>query len=130
MLSHFYDIIKEEWSEMMRDLKYILGYLKYFKKDLILAISLIIIETIFELIIPFLMKDIIDEGIHNENMNQILISGGLIIGCALISLVTGHFYAKYNARLVTNFSYALRKDLFQKIQGYSFSNLEIGRAHV
>ena len=31
----------------MRDLKYILGYLKYFKKDLILAISLIIIETIF-----------------------------------------------------------------------------------
>ncbi len=108
----------------MRDLKYILGYLKYFKKDLILAISLIIIETIFELIIPFLMKDIIDEGIHNENMNQILISGGLIIGCALISLVTGHFYAKYNARLVTNFSYALRKDLFQKIQGYSFSNLD------
>lgn len=108
----------------MKDLKYILRYLKHFKKDLILALTLIILESVFELIIPFLMKDIIDEGIHNENMNQILLSGGLIIGCAIISLVTGHFYAKYNARLVTNFSYALRKDLFQKIQEYSFANLD------
>lgn len=108
----------------MKDLKYILRYLKHFKKDLILALTLIILESVFELIIPFLMKDIIDEGIHNENMNQILFSGGLIIGCAIISLVTGHFYAKYNARLVTNFSYVLRKDLFQKIQEYSFANLD------
>lgn len=108
----------------MRDLKFILKYLLRFKKDLVLAISLIVIETVFELIIPFLMKDIIDEGIHNQNMNQILLSGGLIIGCAIISLITGHFYAKYNARLITNFSYVLRKDLFSKIQEYSFSNLD------
>ncbi len=108
----------------MKDLAYILRYLKYYKKDLIMAISLIVFETVFELIIPFLMKDIIDKGIKNSDMNQILLSGGLIIGCALISLLTGHFYAKYNARLVTNFSYHLRQEVFAKIQSFSFSNLD------
>lgn len=108
----------------MKDLAYILRYLKYYKKDLIMAIGLIVFETVFELIIPFLMKDIIDKGIKNSDMNQILLSGGLIIGCALISLLTGHFYAKYNARLVTNFSYHLRQEVFAKIQSFSFSNLD------
>ncbi len=108
----------------MRDLKAILAYLLRFKKDLILAVSFVIIESAFELIIPFLMKDIIDKGIYEENMKQILLSGGLIMICALVSLITGHFYAKYNARLVTNFSYTLRQEVFQKIQQYSFSNLD------
>lgn len=108
----------------MKDLAYILRYLKYYKKDLTMAIGLIVFETVFELIIPFLMKDIIDKGIKNSDMNQILLSGGLIISCALISLLTGHFYAKYNARLVTNFSYHLRQEVFAKIQSFSFSNLD------
>ncbi|MDE6407321.1 MAG: ABC transporter ATP-binding protein/permease [Anaeroplasmataceae bacterium] len=108
----------------MKDIRFIFKYLGKFKKDLFLAIFFVIVETIFELFIPFLMKDIIDEGIHNGNMKQILISGALIIGCSLFSLITGHFYAKYNARLVTNYSYTLRQEAFQKIQGYSFSNLD------
>ncbi|MDE7106218.1 MAG: ABC transporter ATP-binding protein/permease [Anaeroplasmataceae bacterium] len=108
----------------MKDLRFIFRYLKKFKKDLFLAMGFVVIETIFELFIPFLMKDIIDKGIQNGDMQQILISGGLIIGCAFFSLITGHFYAKYNARLVTNFSYTLRQETFQKIQEYSFSNLD------
>ncbi|MDE6240877.1 MAG: ABC transporter ATP-binding protein/permease [Anaeroplasmataceae bacterium] len=108
----------------MKDLRFILKYLGKFKKDLFLAIFFVVVETIFELFIPFLMKDIIDEGIHEGDMKQILISGGLIIGCALFSLITGHFYAKYNARLVTNYSYTLRQEAFQKIQEYFFSNLD------
>ncbi|MDE7384361.1 MAG: ABC transporter ATP-binding protein/permease [Anaeroplasmataceae bacterium] len=108
----------------MKDLRFILKYLGKFKKDLFLATFFVVVETIFELFIPFLMKDIIDEGIHEGDMKQILISGGLIIGCALFSLITGHFYAKYNARLVTNYSYTLRQEVFQKIQEYSFSNLD------
>lgn len=108
----------------MRDLCFIFRYLKRYKKDLFLAIAFVVIETIFELCIPFLMKDIIDEGIHEKDLKQILISGGLIIGCALFSLITGHFYAKYNARLVTNYAFTVRQEAFQKIQEYSFSNLD------
>ncbi|MDE5565475.1 MAG: ABC transporter ATP-binding protein/permease, partial [Anaeroplasmataceae bacterium] len=68
--------------------------------------------------------DIIDKGIQNSDMQQIMISGCLIIGCALVSLITGHFYATFNARMVTNFSYRLREEVFSKIQEYSFSNLD------
>ncbi|MDE7213273.1 MAG: ABC transporter ATP-binding protein/permease [Anaeroplasmataceae bacterium] len=108
----------------MKDLRFILKYLGRFKKDMFLAIFFIVVETTFELFIPFLMKDIIDQGIHEQDMKQILISGALIIGCALVSLLTGHFYAKFNARLVTNYAYTLRQEAFQKIQEYSFSNLD------
>lgn len=108
----------------MDDLKYIYKYLLKFPKELITTIILVVVETVFELIIPFLMKDIIDEGITNGDMNQILISGALIIGCAIVSLITGHFYSRFNARLITNFSYSLREDAFTKIQTYSFANLD------
>ncbi|MDE6660390.1 MAG: ABC transporter ATP-binding protein/permease, partial [Anaeroplasmataceae bacterium] len=108
----------------MKDLRFVLKYLGRFKKDMFLAIFFIVVETAFELFIPFLMKDIIDQGIHEQDMKQILISGILIIGCALVSLLTGHFYAKFNARLVTNYAYTLRQEAFQKIQEYSFSNLD------
>ena len=47
----------------MKDLKYILSYLKYYKKDLFVTLALVIVETVFELVIPFLMSDIIDLGI-------------------------------------------------------------------
>ena len=108
----------------MKDLIYILKYLKYYKKDLIITLILVIIETVFELIIPFLMRDIINKGVENQDMNQILLNGCLIIGCAIISLVTGHLYSRANAKLVTSFSYKLREETFKKIQTYSFANID------
>ena len=44
----------------MKDLKKVLSHLKYDKKDMIISILLIIIECAFELVIPFVMKDIIN----------------------------------------------------------------------
>lgn len=108
----------------MNDLMRILGYLKKDKKNLFMTILLVIIETAFELLIPFLMKDIINNGIKNQDMMAIVYSGGWIILCALVSLVFGHFYSIFNAKLVTNFSYTLREEVYSKIQEYSFSNLD------
>lgn len=108
----------------MKDLKFILSYLKYFKKDLIITLTLVIVETVFELIIPFLMSDIIDKGIEQKDVNQIWISGSLIVACAIISLITGHFFSRSNARLVTKFSHKLRSEVFKKIQTYSFANID------
>ncbi len=108
----------------MHDLKRILGYLKPYKKELIITLLLVVVETFFELIIPFLMKDIIDIGIEQGNIREVMIIGMEIIGCAIISLVTGHFYSRYNAKLVTHFSYHLREEAFKKIQDFSFSNLD------
>lgn len=108
----------------MNDLFYIYKYLKACKKDFFLASFFIVIETAFELIIPFLMKDIINIGVLNGDLKQILLSGLLIILCALLSMLTGHLYAIFNARLVTGFSYNLRDALFKKIESLSFRDLD------
>ncbi len=108
----------------MKDLKRVLSYLLKDKKSLILTISLVVVETAFELIIPFLMKDIINLGVEEEDMHQILISGLLIILCALVSLITGHLYSIFVGKTISNYTYNLRRDLFDKIQTYSFTNLD------
>lgn len=108
----------------MKDLKAILKYLMKDKKNFIITTLLIIVETSFELVIPFLMKDIINEGVNKSDMKQILISGLLIIACAVISFITGHLYSIFMGKVVSNFTYNLRKDLYNKIQTYSFSNLD------
>lgn len=108
----------------MKDLKRVLSYLLKDKKSLILTISLVVVETAFELIIPFLMKDIINLGVEKEDMHQILISGLLIILCALVSLITGHLYSIFVGKTISNYTYNLRRDLFDKIQTYSFTNLD------
>lgn len=108
----------------MKDLKRVLSYLLKDKKSLILTIALVVVETAFELIIPFLMKDIINLGVEREDMHQILISGLLIILCALVSLITGHLYSIFVGKTISNYTYNLRRDLFDKIQTYSFTNLD------
>lgn len=70
----------------MKDLKKVLSHLKYDKKDMIISILLIIIECAFELVIPFVMKDIINKGIEQGNMNAILMYGGIVIGLSLIHI--------------------------------------------
>ncbi len=108
----------------MKDLMRILAYLKRDKINLIMTIFLVVVETAFELLIPFFMKDIINNGIKNQDIMAIIYSGAWIILCSLVSLIFGHFYSIFNAKLVTNFSYTLREEVYSKIQEYSFSNLD------
>ena len=106
------------------DLKKVLSYLKYDKKDMIISILLIIIECAFELVIPFVMKDIINKGIEQGNMNAILMYGGIVIGCAILSVITGHMYSIFNARAISNYVYHLRLEVYKSIQSFSFANLD------
>ena len=108
----------------MKDLKKVLSYLKYDKKDMIISILLIIIECAFELVIPFVMKDIINKGIEQGNMNAILMYGGIVIGCAILSVITGHMYSIFNARAISNYVYYLRLEVYKSIQSFSFANLD------
>ena len=108
----------------MKDLKKVLSYLKYDKKDLILSMLLIVVECAFELVIPFVMKDIINKGIEQGNMNAILMYGGIVIGCAVLSVITGHMYSIFNARAISNYIYNLRLEVYKSVQGFSFANLD------
>ena len=104
--------------------KQFFGYFKNYKKYLYLSAVVVILETLFELIIPLIMADIIDIGVANKDRNYILIKGGLMIICALLSLGLGLLYAKTAAKAGQGFGYELRKAQYQKIQEFSFKNTD------
>lgn len=104
--------------------KQFFGYFKNYKKYLYLSAVFVILETLFELIIPLIMADIIDIGVANKDRNYILIKGGLMIICALLSLGLGLLYAKTTAKAGQGFGYELRKAQYQKIQEFSFKNTD------
>lgn len=104
--------------------KQFFGYFKNYKKYLYLSAVFVILETLFELIIPLIMADIIDIGVANKDRNYIQIKGGLMIICALLSLGLGLLYAKTAAKAGQGFGYELRKAQYQKIQEFSFKNTD------
>lgn len=105
-------------------LKRLFPYMKKYKKYMILSCICVIAETMFELVIPILMADIIDVGVANNDQAYILQRGALMIVCALLALILGVLYARYAATAGQGFGAELRKDEFQKVQSFSFANTD------
>ena len=108
---------------------------KYFntvKKDLIMVPFLIFIEVIFEILIPVFMGKLIDDGIKTTdalgnaapNQNIIFMYGGLMIVSAVIALIFGILVTKKVSKVSTEFGHNLRQAQFEKIQSYSFENID------
>src|SRR5690554_828180 len=103
---------------------------KYFstvKKDLILVPILVIVEVIFEILIPVFMSKLIDDGINavgGPNQQLIYIYAGLMVGSAIIALYFGIRVTKTTAKVATEFGHNLRQAQFEKIQEYSFENID------
>lgn len=85
-------------------------------------------EVVMEVIIPFIMAKIIDDGIGangGQGDLQFVIRYGLImIGCACISLVCGVLGTVSSTYGAQGFAYTLRNRLFNKIQNFSFANID------
>ncbi|TCL60411.1 ATP-binding cassette subfamily B protein [Kineothrix alysoides] len=105
-------------------MKKFLVYTKDYKKELILAIICIEVETVFELIIPMIMADIIDVGIVNRDRGYILWKGFQMVACAAISLWLGILYARFTAACGNGIGAAIRAAEFKKMQTYSFPNTD------
>lgn len=105
-------------------LKRLTVYFHKYRKELIGSIVCVATEAAFELIIPLIMADIIDVGIANHDKNYILVKSATMIICALIALCLGILYAHLSARAGQGFGAELRKAEYQKIQGFTFSNMD------
>ena len=99
-------------------------YAKKYQRYFLLACACIIGETVFELVIPVLMANIIDVGVANKDTNYIVIQGILMVVCACIAYVLGVLYARFAARAGQGFGAELRKDEFEKVQNFSFANTD------
>jgi len=104
--------------------KRLLVYLKDYKKESVLAPLLKMTEAGFELFVPLVIAQIIDNGINTGNKVFILKMGLLLLLLAAVGLtcsVTAQYFA---ARAATGFSASLRHGLFKHIEGLSFSELD------
>ena len=109
-------------------LKKLFSSLREYKKSALISPIFIGIEVIFEMLIPTLMAMIIDNGLNGNNgkgdMNFIIVMGLITLGVAMLSLLSGIQASKYASYASAGFAKNLRKDLFSKIQSFSFTNID------
>ena len=108
----------------MNDLKRLYGYMGPYRKDMALGMLLVVIESAFEMVIPILMSNIIDDGVARADVHRILQIGVEMAICALLSLVTGLLYARYAARASYGFGARIRQAQYARVQEYAFGNLD------
>lgn len=98
--------------------------IREYKVASIITPIFIIGEVILEVIIPYLMADLIDNGVDKGDMNYIWKLGLVLALVALASLVFSALAGKYGAVASAGFAKNLRHDMFYKIQQYSFANID------
>ena len=109
-------------------LKKLFSRLEEYKKSALISPLFIGTEVIFEMLIPTLMAVIIDDGLNGNNgkgdMKFIVVMGLATFGVAMLSLLCGIQASKYASYASAGFAKNLRKDLFSKIQSFSFTNID------
>ena len=105
-------------------LKKLLSYVKEYKIPSILSPVFISVEVMLEILIPFLMASIIDDGLEKGNMQHIYFIGFITLIVAMVSLYTGFSAGKYAAKASAGFAKNIRKAVFYKIQDFSFTNID------
>ncbi len=105
-------------------IKTLAAQIKEFKKESVLTPVFMILEVVFETLIPLMMASIIDDGVEAGDMRHIYIVGAFMVASALCGLFCGVMGAKFGARASTGFARNIRQSMFDNIQTFSFSNLD------
>ena len=109
----------------MREMIKTLGKsVREYKKPALLTPLLVTLEVIMEVVIPLLMANLIDKGIYAGQMNEILKIGVMLVVASLLSLAFGILSGITASKASAGFAKNLRKDLYYKIQDFSFTNID------
>jgi ATP-binding cassette subfamily B protein len=95
-----------------------------YKKLALITPLLVTAEVILEVIIPLLMADLIDKGIYTGQMNVILKIGLQLVLASILSLAFGCASGVTASKASAGFAKNLRKDLYYKVQEFSFANID------
>lgn len=100
--------------------KYIKPYLAAF----ILAPILMLTEVLGEIILPKLTSMIINNGVAGRDIGYIMRAGAIMVGIAAVMALGGIGGAYFSAKASISFSTDLRRDIFHKVQQFSFKNID------
>lgn len=100
-----------------------------FKKPSLLTPFFVMLEVVFECLIPYTMTLLLDriskiESQGGDLLSEILKYGLILLGLAFLSLICGGLSGKYCATASSGFAKNLRKDMYGKIQDFSFANID------
>jgi ATP-binding cassette, subfamily B, multidrug efflux pump len=87
-----------------------------------IAWTLMLIELTVELLNPLFMAKIIDQGILKEDMDVVLLWGGIMVGMSFLSFISGVTNSFFAAHTSQGFGYDVRESLYKKIQSFSFAS--------
>ncbi len=104
-------------------IKTLMQSLREYKRESILTPLFVAGECLMECILPFIMAELIDD-LSGNSMNPILKYGAVLLVVALLSLICGFFSARYAATASAGLAKNLRKDLFYRIESFSFADVD------
>ncbi|HIY20425.1 MAG TPA: ABC transporter ATP-binding protein/permease [Candidatus Flavonifractor merdigallinarum] len=105
-------------------LQLFLTHLQGYKRQALKAPILIILEVICELLLPLVMSEIVDKAIPQGDVVYIFQLGGLMLLLAAVAMVCGVLASKYAALASQGFGGNLRQCLFDKVQEFSFADID------
>lgn len=105
-------------------MKKLLVYLKNYKKESVLAPLFKMLEATFELIVPLVVASIIDNGIKNGDLNLVIRKAGTLVLLAVVGMIAAITAQYFAAKAATGFATEVRHSLFEKIQSFSFTELD------
>ena len=108
---------------MITMIKKLAGSLREYKKATIATILCMVFEAGMEITIPFLIS-VFGKEVNAGNMKGVYLYGALMIGAAIVSLISGMLGGKFCAKASTGFAKNLRKDMYEKVQSFSFANID------
>ncbi len=113
-------------------LKKILSCVGEYKLPSILTPLMMVGEVLMEMLIPYVMAELIDQGINATdasgvivgNVEKVIQFGLLMLLCAFVSLIFGILGGRFGAKASTGFAANLRRAMYNNIQTFSFSNID------
>ncbi|THE13669.1 ABC transporter ATP-binding protein [Bacillus timonensis] len=101
-----------------------LAYLKPYRLAISVALGLTFVELAVELLQPLLIAKVIDDGILQKDLSVVMKWGGIMVGISLLAFISGITNSFFASHTSQSFAFDVRKELFGKIQSFSFANLQ------
>lgn len=102
----------------------LLREVKEYKRASVITPLFMILEVLMEMMIPFLMASIIDDGVNAGDLGHIYRVGGIMVAAAFIGLLAGMAGGRYGAKASAGLAKNLRETMFNHIQTFSFANID------
>ncbi|WP_100398059.1 ABC transporter ATP-binding protein [Bacillus sp. FJAT-44742] len=103
----------------------VFSFMKPYRLAAFVALLLMLIELGVELVQPFLISRIIDDGIMEGDLSVVLQWGGVMVGLSLVAFTAGIINSFYAAHVSQSTGHDIRKAIYTKVQSFSFSTFSL-----